>query len=60
MSKLDFAQVAPPATVVAATIYGFTLQDWASILAIVLLLMQIGWFVWERLIKPRREKRRRK
>jgi p-aminobenzoyl-glutamate transporter AbgT len=47
-------QSGPPATVIAAGIYGLTLQEWASALAIVLLILQIGWFIYSNIIRPRR------
>lgn len=57
MKVSELMQAAPPATVVAATIYGLTLQDWASILAIVLLALQIAYFCWDKFIKPRRARK---
>ena len=57
MKPSEIVQAGPPATVIAATIYGMTLQDWASALAILLLMLQIAYFAWEKIIKPWRKRK---
>ena len=54
----DAVQVALPTAYVGALVYGLSLQDWVWILTIVLLLLQIPYFVWTKFINPWRTKRR--
>lgn len=50
-------KLTPPLTVGGATIAGFQLQDWVLVLTGVYALLQIGFLLYDRLIKPRKEKR---
>lgn len=49
---------APPVTVVAVTLAGITLQDWVFILTIAWVLMQMGWFVFDKVVRPALAERR--
>lgn len=55
----DAIQVGLPTAYVGALVYGLSLQDWVWILTIVLLLLQIPYFAWTKIIAPWRAKRRR-
>lgn len=53
-------QATPPTSVLVAKAKGveFTADDLATYMAITLLGLQIAWFVWEKLVRPRRERKR--
>ena len=54
----DFGQIIPPAGAAGALLLGLSLQDWVWVLTIVLLLLQIPYFAWTKIINPWRTKRR--
>lgn len=54
----DAVQVALPTAYVGALVYGLSLQDWVWILTIVLLLLQIPYFIWTKFIGPWRHRRK--
>jgi len=41
----------PPATVAGLGLAGITLNQWVMILTIIYTLMQIGWFIYSKLIR---------
>jgi hypothetical protein len=47
---------APPIGVAAATLVGIDLQHWILILTVVWLLMQMGWFVYEKASRVLRDR----
>jgi len=50
-------KLAPALTVGGATIAGFELQDWVLILTGAYAVLQIGFLLWDRLVKPWRLRR---
>lgn len=51
------AKLAPPLTVGGLTIAGMSLSDFVLVLTGIYAVLQIGCLLYDRLIKPRREKR---
>jgi p-aminobenzoyl-glutamate transporter AbgT len=43
---------APPVAVVAITLAGVTLQDWTFIVTIAWVVMQMGWFLFDKVVRP--------
>jgi len=41
----------PPATVVGLSLGGITLNQWVMIATLIYTLMQIGWFIYSKLIR---------
>lgn len=50
----------PPVVVSTATYLGFTLQEWVYIATITYTVIQIAVIVYDKIIKPLRERRKRK
>ncbi len=49
----ETAKSAPPVAVVSMSWAGVSLNDWVLIATLVWLSVQIGWFIWSNIIKPR-------
>lgn len=49
----EAAKSAPPVAVVSMSWAGVSLNDWVLIATLVWLSVQIGWFIWSNIIKPR-------
>ena len=49
---------APPVAVSGFTLAGIGLSDWVLILTALYTALQIGWFVYEKAIRPRLVRRR--
>lgn len=49
------AKASPPITVVGLALGGVSLQDWVFILTIIYLILQIGWLVYSKLIRGKRD-----
>ena len=49
----ETAKSAPPVAVVSMSWAGVSLSDWVLIATLVWLSVQIGWFIWSNIIKPR-------
>lgn len=47
----EVAQMGPPATIVGLTLWGVTLQDWVLIFSLILILLQIGWFIYDKIFR---------
>lgn len=47
----DVATSAPPLAVAGMTWAGYSISDWAQVLAVVWLLLQIAYFVWSKFIR---------
>jgi hypothetical protein len=54
---LHNAAAAPPVTVAGMTVLGYPISDWVQVLAGLWLLMQIGWWVYTRIIRKGRDDR---
>jgi hypothetical protein len=48
---------APAAGVIAATVSGLTLQEWAALASLIWVLYLFGEKMWDRIIKPRLARR---
>ena len=49
----ETAKSTPPVAVVSMSWAGVSLNDWVLIATLVWLSVQIGWFIWSNIIKPR-------
>lgn len=49
----ETAKSAPLVAVVSMSWAGVSLNDWVLIATLVCLSVQIGWFIWSNIIKPR-------
>lgn len=50
------AAAAPPVTVAGITFLGHPVADWVQVVAIVWLVLQIGWFIWSKIIREDKDK----
>ncbi|ENC6658490.1 hypothetical protein ABKY47_002974 [Aeromonas hydrophila] len=44
---------APPVVVSGMTLAGYSLNDWVLAATLLWIAVQMGWFVWSNIIKPR-------
>lgn len=42
---------APPIGVAGMTWFGYPAADWVQVLALVWLVIQIGWFLWSKILR---------
>ncbi len=47
------AKSAPPVVVSGMTLAGYSLNDWVLAATLLWIAVQMGWFVWSNIIKPR-------
>lgn len=47
------AKSAPPVVVSGMTLAGYSLNDWVLAATLLWIAIQMGWFVWSNIIKPR-------
>lgn len=52
----ESAKAAPPVAVSALTLFNIGLQDWVYILTMLYIAIQVGWFVWSKILKKDKEK----
>lgn len=45
----------PPVLVSGLTLAGLELNDWVLIATLVWIVLQIGWFVWSKMVRPSRQ-----
>lgn len=48
------AKSAPPVVVSGMTLAGYPLNDWVLVATLLWIVVQMGWFIWSNIIKPRR------
>lgn len=48
---LAATKAAPPVTVTGFTLSGVTLNEWVLIATLVYTLLQMGWFIYDKIIK---------
>lgn len=51
MSKMDALMSAPPTSVVGLSLLGASLEDWVYIVTLTWLAIQIGWFLYKRVMQ---------
>jgi hypothetical protein len=49
--KTEQLVAGPPVAVAGMTFLGYGVGDWVQVLALVWLVLQIGYFVWTKIIK---------
>lgn len=49
------AKSAPPVVVSGMTLAGYSLNDWVLAATLMWIAVQVGWFIWSNIIKPRRQ-----
>ena len=49
------AKSAPPVVVSGMTLAGYSLNDWVLAATLMWIAVQMGWFIWSNIIKPRRQ-----
>ncbi|MFL9590441.1 hypothetical protein ACKC5O_00470 [Aeromonas schubertii] len=49
------AKSAPPVVVSGMTLAGYSLNDWVLVATLLWIAVQMGWFIWSNIIKPRRQ-----
>lgn len=47
------AKSAPPVVVSGMTLAGYSLNDWVLMATLLWIAVQMGWFIWSNIIKPR-------
>ncbi|EHK5438643.1 MULTISPECIES: hypothetical protein [Aeromonas] len=47
---------APPVVVSGMTLAGYSLNDWVLAATLLWIAVQMGWFIWSNIIKPRRQR----
>ena len=47
------AKSAPPVVVSGMTLAGYSLNDWVLVATLLWIAVQMGWFIWSNIIKPR-------
>ena len=47
------AKSAPPVVVSGMTLAGYSLNDWVLAATLMWIAVQMGWFIWSNIIKPR-------
>ncbi len=55
---IESAKVAPAASVTVMTFLGYQISDWVSIVTLIYTLTLLGYFLWKKLLRPWRRKRR--
>lgn len=50
---LETAKASPPITATALTLSGVSLSDLVLLATLVYTLLQLGWFIYDKFIKPR-------
>ena len=45
---------APPVVVSGMTLAGYSLNDWVLVATLMWIAVQMCWFIWSNIIKPRR------
>ena len=53
---VEASKSAPPVAVTGITMVGISLSDWVLIATLTYTFLQMGWFVWDKLIRPRRDR----
>ena len=43
----------PPVVVSTMTLAGYSLNDWVLVATLVWIAVQMGWFIWSNIIRPR-------
>ncbi|WP_328277777.1 hypothetical protein [Sphingobium sp.] len=51
-SLVEVTKAVPPVAVTGISLAGIGLSDWVLISTLIYTVMQAGWFVWEKLIRP--------
>lgn len=49
------AKSVPPVVVSGMTLAGYSLNDWVLAATLMWIAVQMGWFIWSNIIKPRRQ-----
>ncbi|MBV7468285.1 hypothetical protein [Aeromonas sp. sif0611] len=49
------AKGAPPVVASGMTLAGYSLNDWVLAATLMWIAVQMGWFIWSNIIKPRRQ-----
>lgn len=47
----------PPVLVSSMTLAGYSLNDWVLVATLLWIVVQMGWFLWQNIIRPRAGKR---
>ncbi|HDO1376067.1 MAG: hypothetical protein ACRDCT_25025 [Shewanella sp.] len=47
------AKTAPPVVVSGMTLAGYSLNDWVLAATLMWIAVQMGWFLWQNIIRPR-------
>ncbi|MGL6576512.1 hypothetical protein ACSZOM_10175 [Aeromonas hydrophila] len=47
---------APPVVVSGMTLAGYSLNDWVLVATLMWIAVQMCWFIWSNIIKPRRQR----
>lgn len=53
--KTEQLTSAPPIAVAGMTLLGYSISDWVQVLALVWLIVQIGYFVWSKFFRRDKE-----
>ena len=51
----ESTKAVPPVAVSALTLFGIGLQDWVYLLTLVYIGIQVGWFIWSKILKKGRD-----
>ena len=51
----ETAKAVPPVAVSALTLFGIGLQDWVYLLTMLYIGIQVGWFVWSKIMRKDRD-----
>ena len=52
---VEATKSAPPVAITGITLVGISLSDWVLIATLTYTFLQMGWFVWDKMIRPRRD-----
>lgn len=53
---VEASKSAPPVAITGITLVGISLNDWVLIATLTYTLLQMAWFVWGKMIRPRQER----